>query len=209
MTCFPARSAAATAPSTESGTCKPASWARAATCAALKGRAAASPVSQSHASSGAGLVIVSVYPDALAGMPALLLFAFAGAPVHHVGYLVTDGAAPAASTFANAFPLEIVALAAHGPQLDPADVLQLTGAQRLPAQPFDVGERVMDLGGDDDRRGVRDRHDATGLVDGRPEQVALSLEHRAVREADAHVGQRLVVVVGLGQRQRDLDRRGD
>src|SRR6185437_9013646 len=94
---------------------------------------------------------------------------------------------------------------AEPPELDPAEALQdprpeRSGGELLGRVGHQGGVEVV---GRQDGAGIGDVDDAVGEVDGRTEVVALPDEHRADGEADADVGQQVVVGVGIGQRQAD------
>src|SRR5437763_383121 len=97
---------------------------------------------------------------------------------------------------------------AEDPQWRPADALQPAGAQGLPSELVVALEGGVHFVGGHSAAGVGDVHDAAGQVDSGTEVVALARKHRADGEPDAHVGQRLVVGVGLGHAQGDAGARG-
>ena len=90
----------------------------------------------------------------------------------------------------------------EGEQLHTTDVTQVVRTQRPQHDLIVVAQHVGQVLGHHDRSGIRDGHDAIRHVDDTAVHVTVALEHAAARQADADVGQVVVVAETLGQIER-------
>ena len=103
-------------------------------------------------------------------------------------------------------PSASVARPTAPPQLDPPQVLEQTGPQRLcgvlDRAPPASSARVELVRHEHGAR-VADVHNPVGQVDRRPEVVAVAGQHRPAGQAHPDVGEEVVVGVGVGQVEPD------